>query len=114
MTASLCSIGASQRLVHEISKTFNFRKIKNEDFKKGKFEWLGNVTHGVWLVCLRAGSLVDRCVVIEGVCMLILDGDGKKPMHFSAKSLRSCGDDNAQRLYVAEVREFYKSQPKLD
>lgn len=114
VTVPLCSIGASQRLVHEISKTFNFRKIKSENFKKGKFEWVGNVTHSVWLVRLRAGNLVDNCIVVNGVRRMILDGDEKKPVHLSTNALRSCGGDNAPRLYIAEVRELYNSHPKVD
>ena len=75
---------------------------------------MGNVTHGVWLVRLRAGNQVDHCIVVDGVRRLILDGDEKRPMHLSTNSLRSCGGDNAQRLYIAEVRELYNSEPKID
>lgn len=72
------------------------------------------MTHGVRLVRLRTGNLVDHCIVLDGVRRLILDGHEKRPLHLSTNALRSCSGDNAQRFYIAEVRELYKSQPNHD
>ena len=52
-------------------------------------------------------------VVVDGVKREIIDSEEKKPMRLCEGSLRACGGDDATDLYIAEVRELYKSSKSV-
>lgn len=105
----LNSIGHAQRLMRTVAPGYNLKKVQNPDFLLDKFKWMAGVTRGIWIVRLRAANAVDHCVVVDGRKKEIIDGEEKKPMRLCQAALRACGSDDAINLYVAEVREIYKS-----
>lgn len=107
--APLPSICSCQRVGHGVVKSFNLRKVKDPRYRDSKFGWLSSLRSSVWLDRLRAGSVVDRWVPVYGDKKGIRDSEERKPVQFNLESLRACGSDEAEELYIAEGPELYES-----
>ena len=105
----LNSIGHYQRLMHKVAPGYNLRKIQDSSFTVGKFKWIAALNKGVWIVRLRGSNSLDHCVVVDGQKQEIIDSEERRPLRLCEASLRACRGDDAEGLYIAEVREMYKS-----
>ena len=105
----LNSIGHTQRWMHKTAPGINLKKTQDPDIFLETFKWMTSVARGIWIVRFRAGNAVDPCVVVDGSKQEVIDSEEKKPMPHCEASIRSCGGEDAVDLYIAEVRELYKS-----
>ena len=102
------SVASCGRAMHKLSRKFDLRKVPKshmEGFKKNKFEWLGNLDWGVWIVRLVKPRILDHCVVVDGIRKLVIDSAEKHPLVLSSEVLRLCGGGEGENLHVAEARE---------
>lgn len=103
------SVASCAQDIHVVCPRHDLRKVRKSeahDFKVDKFDWLGSLTRGVWIVRLVEPKVVDHCIVIDGKRKLIIDSAESFPLHLGADVLRQCGGDEAQSLVVAEVRQI--------
>ena len=94
---------------HKAFASLDLRKISKSDlvtFLADKFAWLANLDRGVWLVRLVLPGCVGHCVVIDVERKIIIDSEEPFPMRLIVEGLKISGEDEVDKVYVAEVRSI--------
>ena len=103
--------------MHKHCKGYRCLKLSKEEnallrSKNGNvaFDWVGNLTTGVWLIRITESGIVDHCVCVDGARNLIYDSEEEYPVQLGSETFRLCGGALATKPRIAEVRRIVSAK----